>query len=90
MDRAEWRCVWRLGFLASNLRCIVGCGGDSLIVYCDFCRRCSWSLSSSLLSNSSPLCWSLALYVFCMISRAYDLMMVQFLESTSYGVVSIL
>jgi len=57
-------------------------------VYCEFSRRCSWSLSSSLLYNSSPLCLSLALYVFCMISRLYDFVLAQFLEPTSYDVVS--
>jgi len=89
VDRAEWRCVWRLGFLARILWCIVGCSGDSLLVYCEFSRRCSWSLSSYLLFNSSSLCLSLALYVFCTISRLYDSVMAQFLEPTSYDVVSI-
>jgi len=41
VDRAEWRCVWRLGFLASSLWCIVRCGGGSLLSYCEFSRRCS-------------------------------------------------
>ena len=68
---------------------IVRCGDDSLPLYCEFSRRCSWSSSSSLLSNSSPLCLSLALYVFCMISRLFDSVMAQFLEPTSYDAVSI-
>jgi len=89
IDGAEWRCVGRLDLLARDLWCPLGCGGDSLHVYCEFSGRRSWSLYSFLLSNSSPLYWSLALCFFYVIGRLYDRVTVQFLEATSYGVVSI-
>jgi len=64
IDGAEWRCVGRLDLLARDLWCPLGCGGDSLHVYCEFSGRRSWSLYSFLLSNSSPLYWSLSLCFF--------------------------
>jgi len=37
------------------------------LVHGEFSRFCNWSLPLFLLSNSSPLCWSLALRLFCVI-----------------------